>query len=317
VPALRHVVAFVFALSGQALGAQSAPGRYEFTEVHMAIPVRVVLYADADSIARPAARAAFARIAALDNMMSDYRPQSEVRRLESRPGEWQVVSPELFAVVARAIHVARVTDGAFDPTVGPVVAVWREARRSGRLPPPARLDSAKRLVGWRRVGLDSARQAVNLGSGIRLDLGGIAKGYIIQEALDILRSRGVPKALIEAGGDIVVGDAPPGTSGWTIDAPDASPAMAAALAAITNSSIATSGPAAQYVIIDDIRYSHVVDPRTGKALTTGRTARVVARDGATADALATALTVLGAEAGRALVARLFPGVRAEVREAPY
>jgi thiamine biosynthesis lipoprotein len=280
----------------------------------MAIPVRVVLYADADSIARPAARAAFARIAALDNTMSDYRAQSEVRQLESMAGEWQQVSVGLFAVVARALEIARVTGGAFDPTVGPVVALWREARRTSRLPGLARLDSARARVGWMRVGLDSARRAVRLEAGMRLDLGGIAKGYIIQEAMDVLRSKGVSRALIEAGGDIVVGEAPPGERGWRVDAPGASESLAAVLASITNSAVATSGPETQYVIIDGARYSHVIDPRTGKALTTGAVARVIARDGATADALATALTVLDAEAGAALVARRFPGVRAEVRD---
>jgi FAD:protein FMN transferase len=216
--------------------------------------------------------------------------------------------------VSRAIQVARLTGGAFDPTVGPVVALWREARRTRRHPQRARLDSARMLVGWTRIGLDSARRALKLAPGMRLDLGGIGKGYIIQEALETLRSKGIARALIEAGGDIVVGDAPPGSAGWRIDAPDASPSLKAALASVTNSAVATSGPRAQFVVIDGVRYSHVVDPRTGKALTTGVTARVVARDGATADALATALTVLGKTEGPALAARLFPGVRVEVRD---
>jgi thiamine biosynthesis lipoprotein len=246
--------------------------------------------------------------------MNDYRTQSEVRRLENRPGAWQPVSAELFAVVRRALDIARLTGGAFDPTVGPVVALWRDARRTGRHPPQARLDSTRRLVGWARVGLDSARRALRIEPGMRLDLGGIAKGHIIQEALAVLQSRGISSALIEAGGDIVVGDAPPRSKGWRIDAPDASPGMRETLSALTNSVVATSGPRAQFVVIEGVRYSHIIDPRTGMALTTGATARVVARDATAADALATALTVLGVEEGSVLAARLFPGFLVEVRE---
>jgi thiamine biosynthesis lipoprotein len=90
----------------------------------------MVLHAADETRARAVARAAFARIATLDAMMSDYRPDSELRRLAERQREWTVVSAELFTVLARAVEIARATDGAFDPTVGPLVALWREARRT-------------------------------------------------------------------------------------------------------------------------------------------------------------------------------------------
>jgi thiamine biosynthesis lipoprotein len=128
---------------------------------------------------------------------------------------------------------------------------------------------------------------------MRLDLGAIAKGFILQDALRTLRERGLRSALLEAGGDIVVGDAPPGRDGWLIDAPGADPAFAARAAALVNAALATSGPAAQSVQLDGVRYSHVIDPRSGLGLTNGITARVIARDAATADALATAYSVLG------------------------
>ena len=128
---------------------------------------------------------------------------------------------------------------------------------------------------------------------MRLDLGGIAKGYILQQALGAMVPLGVTQALVEAGGDIVVGDAPPGRDGWRIDVAGSDAVFAARAARLTNAALATSGPTAQFVEIDGVRYSHVVDPRTGMGLTNGVTARVIARDGATADALATALTVAG------------------------
>src|SRR5256886_5161221 len=142
--------------------------------------------------------------------MSAYRPQSEVRRLAEQPGIAVPVSEPLFAVVARALELARQSDGAFDPTVGPFVALWRRARRTGRLPSRAELDSAARRVGWRKVRADSAARSIRLDTaGMQLDLGGIAKGYILDQALLVLGRHGVTRALIQAGGDIVAGDPPP------------------------------------------------------------------------------------------------------------
>ena len=255
----------------------------------MGMPVRIRLYSSSEAAAGTAAVAAFARVAALDQMMSDYRPDSELRRLDT---SWSPVSRELFAVLERAIEIADATGGAFDPTVGPLVALWREARQRNRLPDARAIDVAKGLVGWRLVELDAARPAVRLArEGVRLDLGGIAKGYIIQEALQAMIPFGVTRALVEAGGDIVVGDAPPGRDGWSIDVTGSDAAFVARAARLTNAALATSGPTAQFVEIDSVRYSHVVDPRTGLGVTNQVTARVIAADGATADALATALTV--------------------------
>ena len=255
----------------------------------MGLPVRIRLYSSSEEAAGTAASAAFARIAALDQMMSDYRPDSELRRLGS---SWSPVSRELFAVLERAIEIADATGGAYDPTVGPLVALWREARQSHRLPDASAIDTAKALVGWRLVQLDAARPAVRLArEGVRLDLGGIAKGYIIQQALQAMIPFGVTRALVEAGGDIVVGDAPPGRDGWSIDVTGSDAEFVARAARLTNAALATSGPTAQFVEIDGVRYSHVVDPRTGLGLTNQVTARVIAANGATADALATALTV--------------------------
>lgn len=288
-------------LLNQAVGAQSALTRHEFTEIHMGMPVRMVLYAATDSAARGAARSAFRRVAELDNTFSDYRAQSEVRRLASRSGDWVEVSQELFEVLSLSIEIARATDGAFDPTAAPVIALWREARRTKAVPSPRRVDSARAVVGWKRIALDSSRRAARLERGTSLDLGGIAKGYILGQARAALRTAGVRAMLIEAGGDVVVGGAPSGSAGWRIDAPGASPEMATRLEKITNAAVSTSGGSVQFVEIDGTRYSHVVDPRTGIALTTRQLVRVIGRDPAVTDAIATAVGVLG----KTIV---FPGV---------
>ena len=189
---------FVLALAPR-LAAQP---RHEFAELHMGVETRIVLYAS-DATAARAARAAFARIAALEDIMSDWRPTSEVRRLDQRPGQWVRVSRPLFDVLSRAVAIAHATDGAFDPTVGPIVALWRDARTRRRLPDSLALDSARTRVGWRLIALDSVRRRVRLATaGMRVDLGGIAKGWILQDALaelnrglDFAKESEVPKFL--------------------------------------------------------------------------------------------------------------------------
>jgi thiamine biosynthesis lipoprotein len=293
------------------LGAAVAAPQ-EYTQVHMGVRVRVVLYADDEHAGRAAAAAAFARIAALDQVMSAFRVDSELRRLERRPGEWVPVSAELFAVVTRAVDIARATDGAFDPSVGPLVALWRDARQQGALPGESTFRAARDLVGWRRIGLEAARRAVRLErAGMQVDLGGIAKGYILQDALRTLSAHGVARALLEAGGDIVVGDPPPMRAGWRIEVPGADRGFAAQAASLVNAAVATSGATVQFVEIDGVRYSHVIDPRTGLGVTNHVVAHTIGPDGATADALATALSVLGS-AGLELVRARFPDVRAIV-----
>ena len=272
----------------------------------MGLPVRLVLHAPDRQTAEPAARAAFARIASLDRMMSDYRPDSELRRIDSHAGTFVPVSAELLTVVIRALQISHATNGAFDPTIAPLVALWRESRATRQLPGPSRLAAARALVGWQQVEVDAARSSIRLRRpGMRLDLGGVAKGYILQEALRTLREGGLPRALVAAGGDIVVGDAPPGRQGWQVDAPGADATFAARASRLTNAALATSGSSVQFVEINGVRYSHIVDPRTGLGVTSDREARVIAADAALADGLATALTILNTEDRMTLQAR-FP-----------
>ncbi len=292
----------VAALAVIAIGAGGQlPRPFEYSQVHMGLPVRILLHASDERRAETAMGAAFARIAALDRMMSDYQPDSELRRLEGGAG-WTPVSPDLLEVLSTAVSVARATDGAFDPTVGPLVALWRETRKTGKLPAPAALEAARALVGWKHLEIDRARGAVRLAkSGMRLDLGGIAKGYILQQALRTLRQGGLGRALVESGGDVVVGSGPPGLAGWRVEAPAADAIFRQRASQLTNAALATSGSSEQFVEIDGVRYSHIVDPRTGMAVTSHVTARVISRDAATADALATALTVAGPEGAQKVI----------------
>jgi FAD:protein FMN transferase len=289
-------------VTGGLLCAQEA--RYEFAQVHMGMEVRLVVYSGEASVARAAAAAAFDRIRKLEDTMSDYRDESEVRRLARRPGEWVPVSPDLYAVMKDALELAETSEGAFDPTVGPLVALWRVARRTGRLPPAESLQTTRERVGWRLVELDSVRRAIRLAKpGMALDLGGIAKGYILDRALESIRSHGVTRALLIAGGDIVAGDPPPGREGWRIATEGAGEGLQSRAGAMANAALSTSGDSEQFVVIGGVRFSHVVDPRTGAALTNSLRAYVIARSGARADGLATTATVANRRELEALKAR--------------
>src|SRR5687768_7441808 len=213
----------------------------------MGMPVHLVLYARDPVSATTAATAAFALIAELENTFSDYRADSELRRLETQPDKWVPVSTPLFDVLQRALDIARLTDGAFDPAVGPLVNLWRDARRTGHLPANAALDSARMLTGWRKLELDTATRSVRLArAGMRLDLGGIAKGYILQAALRALAEYDVVAALIEAGGDISAAAPPPDRHGWKIDVRGATPDFTARAASLARAALATSGATFQH-----------------------------------------------------------------------
>jgi thiamine biosynthesis lipoprotein len=222
-------------------------------------------------------------------------------------GEPVPVSDDLFRVLTRALEISRLTDGAFDITVGPVVRLWRIARRTMKLPDADDLARARGLVGYQQVQLDAKNKTVKLTTkGILLDLGGIAKGYAAAAALEVLRQHGIRHALVAGGGDIVVGDAPPESKGWRIgiaplEDPNAKPQR---ILLLSNAAVSTSGDAEQYVEIGGKRYSHIVDPKTGLGLTTRMSVTVVATDGKTSDGLATAMCVLGPERGLPIIEKL-------------
>jgi thiamine biosynthesis lipoprotein len=233
-------------------------------------------------------------------------------------GTWIEVSADLWAVLDRGQAVARASEGAFDVTVGPYVRLWRRARRQRALPEAFRLTAARSEVGYHYVTMDATRRRVRLERpGMRLDLGGIAKGYALQEAYAELERSGLPRALVTGGGDMVAGEAPPGRPGWRVDiAPlDTAEGGHPRQVRLRRRALATSGDLYQRLELDGRRYSHIVDPRTGIGLTDHSLVTVIARDGMTADALATAVSVLGPGRGLRLI-EAEPGAAALVARQP-
>lgn len=287
--------------------------RHEFAQPQMGVPFRIVLYAPNSEVAEAAARAAFARIAELNAVMSDYDSDSELSRLSATAGTGRAVpvSADLWRVLARAQDLARRSDGAFDVTVGPAVILWRKARRDRALPDPARLARARAAMGWQHLELDArARTARLRAPGMKLDLGGIAKGYAVDEALKVLAAHHVHHALVSGGGDLAVSGPPPGRRGWRVELapPEPLPGVPSRWVILRHAALATSGDLFQHVEIGGVRYSHIVDPRTGVGLTDHSQVSVIARDGLTADSLSTALSVLGPDRGLQLANQYRAGV---------
>ena len=264
----------------------------------------ITLYAPDEMKARGASEAAFDKIAALDRMMTDYDPDSELMQLCRKPAGKPVrVSAELFEILQKAQRVAELSGGAFDITIGPVVRLWRRARRTETLPLPEMLARARQAVGHQKLKLDARHQTVTLTvTNMQLDLGGIAKGYAADKALEVLKHYGSTRALVAASGDIAVGDPPPGQRGWRvgIGAMDKGGNLARNLL-LRNAAVSTSGDMEQFVEIGGKRYSHIVDPRTAVGLTERLQVSVVAKRATDTDSFATAVSLLGVARGLALV----------------
>jgi len=296
---------FLLLTAVDASAARPRPSRFEFSETHMGTGFRIVVYAmNADTAAKASADA-FNRIARLDAIMSDYRESSELMSVCRQAFNQPVnVSDDLYNVLNISQELAARTGGAFDVTVGPVVRLWRRARRIEALPDSQRLAQARALVGYSNLHLDARHRTVKLDqAGMLLDLGGIAKGYAADEAMKVLKQHGIERALVAAGGDIVVSRPPPDARGWRIGiaTADSSARSPARYLLLRDAAVSTSGDQEQFVEIQGIRYSHIVDPRTGMALTGHRSVTVVAANATASDGLATAVSVMGPSAGLRLV----------------
>ncbi|HTQ10860.1 MAG TPA: FAD:protein FMN transferase [Fimbriimonadaceae bacterium] len=274
--------------------------RERYSQIHMGVQVVITCYAVDRDHGDAACRAAFSRFAELDAMMSDYRPSSELNRLCAKAGRGPVeVSRDLFAVLAMAQEVAGLSDGAFDVTCGPLVRLWRDARESGTVPRESALEEARAKTGFTKLILNRDASTVELVEpGMQLDLGGIGKGYACDHALVALTAHGVTAAMVEAGGDIALSEAPPDHDGWKIGILGSPETLS-----LRNRAVSTSGDTEQHLDANGVRFSHVIDPRTGYGLTSRVQATVVAPDAMTSDCLSKLCGMIGPEQAEPVLER--------------
>ena len=274
-----------------ATAQQESPGadaqRFQYTEIHMGVPVRITVSYANQALAERAVKAGYKAIADLEQITSDYRPTSELMQLCAKPyGKPHVVSPTLYTILRKALELAAVSKGAFDPTVGPFVKQWRETRKSGKLPSRQAMMAARKSVGYQHVVLGDDDSSVTLKRpGMLLDLGGIAKGSGIDAISQSIRQFGIRSYLIEAGGDMFANGVKSNGEAWKVQVGRKVVDLLGALS--------ISGDASQYVTIGNRRYSHIIDPRTGLGMESPRHVAVRSNRSEDADCIATAACVLG------------------------
>lgn len=260
-----------------------------------------------------ALRAAHDSVRLVDSLMSTWRPESEISRVNASAGRGEpiAVSPQTMRVLCKARLYWRLSGGAFDPTVGPIVRAWGfEAVRGGR-PPRRALDSLRVLVGFGRVELDSVARTVRLPrAGMRLDLGGIAKGYALDLARRALASPSITGGSVDLGGNVLVFGRPPEGGKWRVaivNPLDRDRTIGAL--ALDSGAVATSGDYEHYRLIGGRRYGHLIDPRTGMPARGVLSATAVGPLGEWSDGLSATLFLLGPARGRVLVDSI-PGLAA-------
>ncbi len=266
-------------------------------EPKMGSPFQLVFYAPDSVTAAALARQSFALVDSLNAVFSDYAPDSELNRLCATAGKdsFVAVSPALYQMIVTSQKAWKQSWYTFDITIGPLSRLWRTARREKRFPSPAEIKAARQPMGFQNILIDTVARRIQLiKPGMQLDLGGIAKGHIAQQVVNFLRSKGITAVMADAGGDIVCGAAPPGKKGWTlgINIPEQSDQLLDRTISLQHQAVATSGDVYQYTVHNGKKYSHIINPLTGYGVTFQRNVTVIAPDGATADWLATACSIL-------------------------
>lgn len=284
--------------------ARAAPSAHVFERALMGTRFVISCYHEDAAVVAEAVTAAFSEADRINEVASDYIADGELLSIGKVPAGTSVkISPLLFGLLEQALLQAEKTGGLFDPTIGPLTKLWRESRRRKSLPDGETLSSARAAVGWRKLILDPKGSTATFTlPGMRLDLGGIAKGQAADRMLAILERYGIRRASVTAGGDVRVGDPPPGKEGWNIGVRNIDVGHNSSELILRNQAVSTSGDLRQFVEIAGVRYSHIIDPATGLGLTQPVAATVIAGDAATSDALDAASCIAGRELAEKLAA---------------
>jgi thiamine biosynthesis lipoprotein len=261
----------------------------------------ITCYGKDEAAAKNAAGEAFALGMEINAVASDYLPDSELMKLSGQIGKAVKVSPLLGELLEASFAKVRETEGTFDPTLGPLTKLWRESRDSKVLPDAEVLAKAKAVSGWTHAEWNRETETILLKEpGMQLDLGGIAKGFAAEKMFGVMKARGFPITLIAAGGDLRMGDPPPGKTAWRVGLQTFDAREPEEVVELVNCAVSTSGDLHQFVEIEGNRYSHILDPKTGLGLTERIAVSVIAPTATVSDALATAACVAGAGKAEAI-----------------
>ncbi|HEX6171265.1 MAG TPA: FAD:protein FMN transferase [Chitinophagaceae bacterium] len=270
--------------------------RFQFSETKMGSPFTIIFYHTDSTEALLIAKGCFSIVDSLNNIFSDYSSESEVGRLALQENQTDIkVSDGLFDMLVRSKEAWERSGKTFDITIGTLTQLWRKAKKENRFPSEAEIKAANELTGFKNLVMDERSKTISFKQpGIRLDFGGIVPGYAAQRVIDLLKTKNINIALVDASGDIVMGEAPPGKDGWTIgvNLPGNENEIWDKKLELKNFAVSTSGDVYRYTIHHGIKYSHIIDPGTGYGVTSQRNVTVIAKYGADADWLATACSIL-------------------------
>ncbi|HET6768140.1 MAG TPA: FAD:protein FMN transferase [Chitinophagaceae bacterium] len=279
--------------------------RFQFSENKMGSPFDIIFYHTDSTEAVQIAKECFSIVDSLNQIFSDYNADSELGRLALQTNQTDIkVSDELFTMIVRSKDAWARSGKTFDITIGTLTRLWRKVKKENRFPSKAEIKAAKDLTGFKNLIINERSKTISFKkTGIRLDFGGIVPGYAAQRVIDFLKAKNISIALIDASGDIVTGDAPPGKDGWTIgiNLPESENEAWDKKLELKNFAVSTSGDVYRYMVHEGRKYSHIVDPRTGYGVTSQRNVTVITRFGADADWLATACSILSIKKALALV----------------
>ena len=286
-----------------------APMEYSFARMQMGTVVEITVYGGDEGEIDGVVETAFQEIDRLEAIFSSYRNDSDVSKINRKAGKGEVVvSPEVIFVVTRALEIAEKSGGAFDPTVGILGRLWSFSGEQDRpIPSREEVEGLLELVDYRQVVVDREAGGVSLErAGMEINLGGVAKGYIVGRAVEVLKEGGISRGIVKAGGDMVVFDRDKGPFKIGIQHPRREEMLVGEIS-FTNEAIATSGDYERFIIRNGVRYHHILDPSTGFPARGTQEVTILSRDPTLADALSTTVFVLGPKKGMALI-EAFPGV---------
>jgi len=273
----------------------------------MGSPLNIVFVARDSVEARILSEKCFALVDSFNLIYSDYDPNSELSRLNALSGKGkQYVSPAMLDILLASQKAYQQSNGAYDISIGPLSMVWRKARKTKLFPDSSSVIKARHLIGLSRIRIDSPHHSILMPvEGMRLDLGGIAKGYVAQKIVDFLKEQGIKQSLVDAGGDMAMGDPPNTSQGWIVgvNVPETTDELLSGYLVLHNMAVATSGDAYQYIAHNGKKYSHIIDPRTGYGIQSQRNVTVIAKNGTDADWLATACSILPIAVAKELAIR--------------
>jgi thiamine biosynthesis lipoprotein len=284
---------FLLFLTPLSLSAQLK--RFEFSQIKMGSPFNIIFYYSDSTGAVQLAKECFLMVDSLNRIFSDYDSASEASRLPEQANQPVKLSDELFSIILLSKHAWVKSGKTFDVSMGALTQLWRKAGKEKRFPAAEEINTAKAVSGFENVVINEADKSISFKKpGIRFDFGGIVKGYAAQQVIDYLKTKHISAALADAGGDIAMSETPPGKSGWriAINLPGSETAYWDKKPELQNCAVATSGDVYRYSIHEGKKYSHIIDPRSGYGVTSQRNVTVIAADGATADWLATACSIL-------------------------